>query len=245
MGLTLPAALLLHDWLLLRPRPEGPGRRLAAALLPAAPFFAFALLWVPWVVLPTASMNLMRGWHGGGWGATALAAVSALGAYAVESFVPARLQACVDFPLSRPPHLAAAASALLLGTALAFALAALRRSVWGKDDPPPGRRLAAFAVLFFLAALSPVSSLLFPIAILYAERYLYLPLLAGTLLLAAAFAKAWGPGIAPSARRLPLRPAAAVLGLALLLGVWGGKAFDHCRSWATPETLWRDVLAKT
>ncbi|MCU0722305.1 MAG: tetratricopeptide repeat protein, partial [Planctomycetes bacterium] len=189
-AVTLPAALLLHDWFLFRPRPARLRDRILGPLLRAAPFFLFAALFSKLVVMRFASKGLVRAWYGDSAAATVLTVFQVMREYLVALFVPSKLQACLDHPLTRSLDASSAASALLVLAVLGGGLWALVRA-WVRDgDTPAGERLAGFSALFFFAAIAPVSNLPIPMGTLYAERYLYLPLAGGPLLLAALFARA-------------------------------------------------------
>ncbi|MHC5040685.1 MAG: tetratricopeptide repeat protein, partial [Planctomycetota bacterium] len=243
MGITLPAALLLHDWLLLRPRPEGWKRRLLLPRVKTAPFFLFLVLFAKFVVVPIASNGLIRGWYGGSFGTTFLSVINLLRTYIIEIFLPGKLQAVVDFPLTHTLDIPTILSGIFLVGLLGAGIAILVSSLFREEDPSPFRRLVSFAVLFFFAAISPASNLLFPIQTLYAERYLYLPLLGGPLLLGAAFARA----MTTRERDRSSRSAKilAGIGLAGILLVFGGKTLFYNRVWKDDITLWGDVLEKT
>ncbi|MHC5039793.1 MAG: tetratricopeptide repeat protein, partial [Planctomycetota bacterium] len=246
MGITLPAALLLHDWLLLRPRPEGLKERLLGPPLRTGPFFLFAFLFAAFIVVPIGHRGLIREWFGGGIGPTYLSMANVLRTYGLETFVPVKLQACVDFPVTSSPDLRTALSAILLMGGLSFGLWVLFKTLLQARDPSLGTRLGAFCILFFFVALAPVSNLLFPIGSLYAERYLYLPLVGGPLLLAALVARAMGAGgFRPEPGRNRWRSGAALLGLGGILIVFGAKTIAYNRVWRDTTTLWRDVLEKS
>ncbi|OGF96753.1 MAG: hypothetical protein A2Z86_07835 [Candidatus Glassbacteria bacterium GWA2_58_10] len=148
---------------------------------------------------------------------------SVLAKYVLNLLLPVNL--CNSYP---PPffsgsynwHLAVFLGIdLLLAAALAFAL---RRKQKG----------LAFAILFFLLNLIPVSGI-FPIAIFMADRYLYLSsfgfVLAGVLVLVRVFGTWSGPA---AARRIFATAAAgALIFLTFLSAV-------RCRDWKDALTLW-------
>ncbi len=109
-------------------------------------------------------------------------------------------------------------AAALLGTLLAV------RTAFRKGGAAP------FALLWFLAALLPVSNLVVPIAIPTAERFLYLPMVG------IAF---WAGGLLARAfQRPPLGPAAVVVLLACLFGV----SLDRTFVWRNNGTFWNAIL---
>jgi tetratricopeptide (TPR) repeat protein len=245
MGTTLPAALLLHDWLLLRPRPQGWKSRLFLPLARAAPFLVFLLLFSKFILLEIASRSLIRDWYGGGFWATFLSNFNVMRTYITEVFFASNQQACLDFPLTSSPDVPTLASALLLAVLICSSLWVLGKAVFGERDPGTRVRLFALSTLFFFAAISPVANVPFPIGTLYAERYLYMPLLGGPLLLGGVFSLAWNRRSAGEVTWfLRHRKVIALAGLGIVLVVYSAKTFHYNRAWKNQKTLWTDVLEK-
>lgn len=96
-----------------------------------------------------------------------------------------------------------------------------------------GHRLAAFAVAWFYLTLAPESSL-FPILDPMFEHRVYLAM-AGPAMALALVAR----------RMAAFRPRLAVAAVAGLVVVLGALTVVRNRVWATPETLWRDAVAKS
>jgi len=92
---------------------------------------------------------------------------------------------------------------------------------------------AAFFVGWFYLSLLPTANLLFPINILFADRFLYLASIAAVGLLAT--------GLAAIVRRHPRTGAGLTLALASL---FVGLSVHDVRYWRDPETLWRGALAE-
>ncbi|GEM_PF-2914076 len=244
MAITLPAALLLHDWLLFRPRPAGWKRRLLLPLAWTAPFFLFTGLFARFVVLEIASRGLIRDWYGGSAWATLLTVFNVMREYVVAIFLPQNLQACVDHPVTTSPDAPTILSALFLAALAGFGIWVLARAVLRERDAGPKARLGAFAVLFFFVAISPVSNVLFPMGTLYADRYLYLPLAGGPLVLGGLFAWAMQRAWRTPASRRRILAGGAVGALVLIVASFGLKTFTYSRVWRDSEALWTDVLGK-
>jgi tetratricopeptide (TPR) repeat protein len=245
MAVTLPAALLLHDWLLYRPRPSEWRARFWRPLLETLPFFIFTLLFAKLVVVRIASRGLIREWYGDGFLHTLYSVFHVLVEYVGAIFVPTRLQACVDHPITRSLDLPTLGAAAFLIGLVGFGGTILVRALFRDRDPSRADRLVAFSGLFFFAAISPVSNILFPMGTLYADRYLYLPLLGGPLILGALFAAGFERGRAePRMRAALLRMAVAVLALGGVALAYGVKTHAYNRVWKDSETLWTDVLRK-
>ncbi len=233
-----PVLLVLGEWLAPEPRPgEGAWDRFRRAL-PLAPHLALAAVFTFAVAVPVGSRALIREWYGSGLGATTLTVAGVVRDYVGLLAVPEPLQAAVDYPVlgataPRAAGLAAAEVLLLLGAAGGLLGLALVRGA------SPGARAAAAGVLLFAAALAPTANLPFPIGTLYAERYLYLPVL-GLGIALGALAEGWAAAAA-GGRRAALLPLAGLL----LLGLaYGARTSSRSRIWHDSEVLWRDVLAK-
>jgi tetratricopeptide (TPR) repeat protein len=246
MGVTLPAALLLHDWLFFTHREEGWRRRLVSPLVRTLPFFLVLILYSGLVVVPIGKITLIQDWYGGGFGTTLLSVINVLRSYATEAFLPFKLQTCHDYPLTHGLNVGTVLSAIFLLALSGFGVWVLALSIFRDRAPSPALRLAGFAVLFLFVSISPASNLLFPIGTLYAERYTYLALVGGPLLVAAAFAglpmskpRWWPPRLSPYRRPL----AFVLLGAVFLF--YGVQTFLYNRAWKDGESLWSDVLKKT
>ncbi|MHC4779648.1 MAG: hypothetical protein ACYTFG_13825, partial [Planctomycetota bacterium] len=245
MAVTLPAALLLHDWLLMRPRPAPMRKRIAGPLLETIPFFLFMALFAKFVVVRIASRGLIRGWYGEGFGQTFYTVINVMVEYIGAIFVPAKLQACVDHPITRTLDLPTVAAAGLVVLLVGFGGWVLLRSLLGDRDPSNAERITAFSILFFFAAISPVSNIVFPMGTLYADRYLYLPMLGGPLILGALFASGLKRASTAGTRgALFLRASLPVMALTAITIAYGVKTHRYNRVWENSQTLWKDVLAK-
>ncbi|MBM4043946.1 MAG: tetratricopeptide repeat protein [Planctomycetes bacterium] len=109
-----------------------------------------------------------------------------------------------------------------------FALIALATAAWALRR----NRTLFFALGWFFIALLPVSNIL-PIKILFAERFLYVPLLAWPLGLAALL-------VEHHTRRLGI-----VALLLLLVGCASALTAERNHVWRTSETLWYDAARKS
>ncbi len=233
-----PVLLVLAEWLAPEPRLGERARDRLRRALPLAPHLALAALFTFAIAVPVGSRALIREWYGSGLGATALTVGGVVRDYVALLAVPEPLQAAVDYPVlgAVAPGAAALATAevlLLLGAAGALLALALARGA------SPGARAAAAGVLLFAAALAPTANLPFPIGTLYAERYLYLPVL-GLGVALGALAESWGAAAA-AGRRAALLPLAGLL----LVGVaYGSRTSARSRTWHDSEVLWRDVIAQ-
>ncbi|MHC4945178.1 MAG: tetratricopeptide repeat protein [Planctomycetota bacterium] len=95
---------------------------------------------------------------------------------------------------------------------------------------------ALFGVLFFLIALLPTSSLVFPMKSLYNDRYLYLPMAGAAMAFAAAMNRLLSH---------PQRPRVPVPALSsLLLAALASFSLVRCLEWQDGKALWSATLAR-
>jgi protein O-mannosyl-transferase len=133
-----------------------------------------------------------------------------------------------------PPALSmvdAPAGARLLGLALLLAAAVVL--VWGWRR----RKLVAFAVLWIVVAIFPVSNLLAPTGIVLAERTLFLPSV-GAVLLVAALVGGLAARLAPLPRAVRMTAAVAAIALLVIAGV---RSADRALVWRTPDRFFRNL----
>jgi tetratricopeptide (TPR) repeat protein len=147
--------------------------------------------------------------------------------YLIKTVLPWDITALYPFP-QRIDWFAPVFLASILGTlAMSIGLYLLRRR-------RPGL-LAAW--VSYLVILAPNLGLMRASNQLAADRYSYLPLLAGVMLVAAAFHQSWPP-------LLRARPAAIGIVTVSLLALLGlvRLTWDQCRIWRTSEILWTHAL---
>ena len=94
--------------------------------------------------------------------------------------------------------------------------------LWWRRDRYPN---VCLGWAWFFVALLPVSNLLLPIGSVMAERFTYLPLIGGSLLLAGWRGRGWVAGLA----------------LLLVLAHHAGKTWIRCADWQTDRQLWRSA----
>ena len=233
-ALIVPA--LLAAWELVRPAPGAARRwRTLAGLV---------LLGAGWWLMRTAVLGSLagaapvEGLRDAGAGARALTMLGVVPEWARLLFWPAHLQADYSPWELAPWHGWSAAQGM--GTALVVAALAATLLAWRRSPP------AAFALVWTMVALAPVSNLVLPTGILLAERTLLLPSIGAVLLVAA---------LLPVEARTPAlrRLIAGGVALVLLLGVvasarrfavWrdlgtflAALAVDAPRSWRTQVAL--------
>ncbi|NLO92152.1 MAG: hypothetical protein GX410_09225 [Elusimicrobia bacterium] len=215
MGVTLPLALVLFDWMQSRQFSR-------AALLEKLPFFALAALF--------AALTLF--WVSGGGQEQAIAlwrrplyAAYALLFYLHKAFVPSGLSCFYPYPEEN----AALGAAYYLAPLAVAALAVLAWKFLRRD------RLAAGGLLFYAVCLLPVLGFAPVGRTVVADRYSYMAHIG--LFMACAVCAA-------SALRAPLmRRAAAALALCVIaLFSFGQRA--RCAVWKNSVSLWTDAAAK-
>ncbi|MFH1070372.1 MAG: tetratricopeptide repeat protein [Candidatus Glassbacteria bacterium] len=197
----------------------------AKVLLRVAPFAAVVGVIAFFFIFQTttAAGSFLQGSAG----AHALSMAAVLAKYVISLLVPVNL--CHSYP---PPYFSGDYDWRLLAyLGLDLALAAVLVVFWRRRQ-----RGLAFAVLFFLLNLLPVSGIV-PIRIFRADRYLYLSsfgfVMAGVILL-------WSIYTRISVSRVQARLySIATVALLLLLAI---LAFDRCRAWKDGLTLWRSAV---
>ena len=231
-----PAVLMRGELAAPEPGPggvAGRGRRLALLL----PHLALVLLLTALIAVPIGRRGLLRPPYGSGRLATALTAGVVACDYLRLLCWPWPLQTAVDYPVvgDDAPALAWLATLAIAALGIAAAVGLGRAAAGGRVGPGP--RVAALAVCWFLVAWSPTSNLATAIGTLYAERYLYLPVIALGLVVGAVADWAWARRAAPGGRAALAALAAAVL-------AWAGVTAIRTRAWDGSEAVWTDVLAK-
>ncbi len=239
---TIPAVVLLA--LVTTGAPAGPPARRWLVRLGLATPFALLALWVATRTIPTLSGNSHVGFDIPGLSPAGylLSQTRVLVQYLGLLAWPAGLN--LDHGLT-PSH-SLLEPAVLASTALLLALCAgaLALAWWGSR---PGRdqrvvaasRLAPFGLAWFFVVLSPTSSVV-PLVDLMFEHRVYLAswgvVLAVVVLVSAALSRLVQP---------PERAATAGLVLVLVTGAALGVALhQRNRVWADPATIWADVVAK-
>jgi tetratricopeptide (TPR) repeat protein len=101
----------------------------------------------------------------------------------------------------------------------------------------------AFFGLFFFATLIPVSNVIIPTGSLMAERFLYLPMLGYTTLLAVLLHRIFFRRTAQP-RNLWRRIYAGLTVSAIIATIYGCVIYDRNRDWQTEKSLWEDTLRK-
>jgi tetratricopeptide (TPR) repeat protein len=173
-------------------------------------------------------------WRGAGVGERLLTVLSVVPHYARLLVAPFDLS--VDY---QPRHIELARTltpAAAVGLCIVLAAAALAAAEWRR------RPLVAFAVAWFAVAIAPVSNVLFPSGVVLAERTLYLPSVAASLvagLAADAVAARRSASPAPSWARVALGAAAAAV-----LVAFAARAWTRTPTWASNKALILTALAE-
>ena len=221
MAVTLPASLLLAEWLL----PPDPGARWKRRLAHLAPYAALAVGF-----LGTRAALLGSGvareeyWGGSPW-KTLQVMGKVMARYASLLALPVGQN--IEHTVSIPETWWDAPS--LAGFALVAAVAGL--ALWLRRRRP----VVSFGLLWMGVGLAPVSNLI-PFYGLIAERHLYL--ITAGFGLALGDALLWLCGGAERRRAL----AAALAGLGI---VYAGASLARSRVWSDEILLWRDTVAKS
>jgi len=194
---------------------------LKARVAPIVPYAALSGAMVLTFLKLISADGVIEEYPGGGLWSVLLTNVVSFKSYTLDAFLPIRHQAI--YPVRFVGSILDAelwASACFLG---AIGLAAWRAR---------SRPWIPFSVLFFYGSFLPYVNVV-PHGIYYAERYLYLPTVASSLLLGKAFASLLElPRDRPLVRRL-------VWGaLALLAAVHSIAACSRSEVWATSESFW-------
>jgi len=183
------------------------------------------------LVLRFAVMGPEWGQRGIAWGGssavTRLTAVSALGPYALRTvipFLPAPFTFDWDLPLVESP------ADLRFLVPLAVAVAVVAASLYFRRTRPR----PAFFVLWFFLGLLPTSSLLVPINIFFADRFLYLAMIGPLALLAL--------GLVEAARRRPIfAPVLVCVPILVCLML----TESNLAAWRSPLSLWGRVVRRS
>ncbi len=220
MGVSLPLALLLMDWLR--------GRRIdRRAALEKLPFLALAVSFTALALYSAGGAGVYQDRPGYTAFDGLVVGLAGLLAYAVRLFLPIGLSAVYPYPakvsgLLPVPFLLALPAAVLLASGLWYLARRDRRY--------------GFAGLFFLATVLPGLQFL-PVSPSYAfDHYTYVPYL-GPFYLA-------GVLLAGLLERYPrLRPHLAAAALLLISGL-GVMARERTLVWRDDVSLWSDMLEK-
>lgn len=223
MAVTLPAVLLLQDFLIYRKL----SRRLVIEKLPfIVPALVMAVL--TWqaqrhAMPATGALSL---WEG------VLIAVRGVAFYMLKLVWPIGLSPFYPYPeriaFLEPEFLASIAAVIVLGAA---AVHFGRRS-----------RYVAFGALFFAVTILPVLQIVPVGSAAAADRYTYIPaagicFIAGDLLTRLA--------VRVQSSRGTTATTAVMLAAAVVILVLGMDARKQCRVWRDSETLWRHVIDRT
>jgi protein O-mannosyl-transferase len=149
-----------------------------------------------------------------------MTAVAVLGRGLLLTVAPVVLSPDYSFAAIVP--VVSAVDAAFLGSLLA--MVALVLGAWKFRARFP---VCGFAALWYAAAVLPASNLLVPIGTVFGERLLYLPSVAVTLVLGAAFAAAVGGRFAR----------ASTVAAALLVVAGGVRSVAYARAWSDEPTL--------
>ena len=229
-GIVVLAAVVLYDAAFQRELPwRARARGYAAVAAPCLAYLAarhFALASSPAMRIPFTDNPVA----GAGFVDGRLTALRVLGRELALLVWPARLSCDYSYnaiPLSSGIDAGALAALAVLAALAAAALWCFRR-----------RPAIFFLLAFGLAALVPTSNLLFPIGVLMAERFLYLPSLAFAGCVAAVLL--WA---AKRARRAPaLRYAVPAVAIAMV-GALSARTYARNSDWKDERTLWRSAEA--
>lgn len=229
MAVTLPAALLLVEWLL----PPDPRARWRARLARVAPYAALAALYLGARAAVLGEVAAREEYWGGSIGKTIYVMGRVMARYARLLVLPASQNLEHTMPIPESWWDAGSLAGLLLVTAAGAGAWWLRRR----------RPFLSFGLLWVGVILLPVSNLI-PFYGLIAERHLYLA--------APGFGLALGDLLAHGARLqpaagppVPRRPRLAVGALAAVALLYAGATLSRSRVWADEVLLWQDTIAKS
>lgn len=226
-AVTLPALLVLSD-LLHSPASDQPGERwtVRRALMRSLPFWIVTAAFATFRFSQLLSIAGDR-LQGSGFWQRLPGSFELLARYVILSLVPTHMQPF--YSLKRPESFLSLwpALGLLLGGGLVALL------IWSWRRAP----LAAFATAWFLITISPVVDLvpLSPREMGLADRYLYLPSVGVSLLLALGLLALLGP---TGSRQWPFRRPIAWGALALLLIVYPWQSLRYAPVWRNDLTLY-------
>jgi tetratricopeptide (TPR) repeat protein len=229
---TLPAALLLLEWLVLDPREKAWRPKLkrlfpvalATALLPITMWFAGDYDWRETHSHISTAIVIPSRWE------YLLTQINVIRDYYRVLFFPLHQNVDYDVPLVKT--LRNAEFLLSLTAHLAVLLAVYRlRKRWP---------LITFGMFFFYIALSVESSIV-PLADVQFEHRLYLPSF-GFWIAVVTAAHALRRKYAPEKWQ---RPAVAMTVTALICVIGTGLTLRRNRVWSSPEIFWRDIAAKS
>ncbi len=216
--------LVLAAWEAVAGDPAVPfGRRLLAALRRASPMIAVAAAGAAFNAFHQSQAWIKDAWRGGSWLPNFFIMAGVHLRYLRQAVLPYGLGA--DYAVDEADPVAAAN---ILGVAVLAAV--VGGALWAV-----GRRSrAAFAGLWWLGILVPVSNVLYPLTNASADRYLFLPTLGLSALAGLGLERAFaaGPGSARTAR-------AALAGAAVVLAV--ASAFQ-ARVWRDGVSLWSHAV---
>lgn len=233
---VLPALLLLYDGLFGVPPERGWRRRLAhlgRSLLFSVPFAAMTLGFLAvFLAASRASGVAKAAYHGGSRLTTLLTMTRVFAEYVWTLLAPTNLSLTYGIRIIASPGNSAFLTAVLTLAAVGLlALAARKRAP-----------IITFGILWWGIALLPVANIL-PIAVVKADRYLYVPSIGIFLVLAWACSAGWH-----RLERLKAGPVKiagqALYGLliAALLLSYGWLAARRNQDWRNSESLWNATL---
>ena len=227
VAVTLPALLVLSD-LLHSPASDQPAERmtLRRALMRSLPFWIVSVAFVTFRFSQLLSIAGDR-LQGSGFWQRLPGSFELLARYVILSLVPTHMQPF--YSLRRPESFLSLWPAL--GMLIGGGLVALL--IWSWRRAPR----VAFGTAWFLVTISPVVDLvpLSPREMGLADRYLYLPSVGVSILLALGFAALLGP---TGGQRWPFRRLAAWGGLILLLIAYPWQLFRYAPVWRNDLTLY-------
>jgi tetratricopeptide (TPR) repeat protein len=226
-AVTLPALLVLSD-LLHSPTSDQPAERttLRRALMRSLPFWIVTVAFATFRFSQLLSIAGDR-LQGSGFWQRLPGSFELLARYIILSLVPIHMQPF--YSLRRPESFLGLWPAL--GMLIGGGLVALL--IWSWRRVPQ----VAFGTAWFLVTISPVVDLvpLSPREMGLADRYLYLPSVGVSILLALGFAALLGP---TDGQRRPFRRLAAWGGLILLLIAYPWQSFRYAPVWRNDLTLY-------
>ena len=219
-AVVLPLLFILYDFCFLR-------RKLRELLSDKIPFLALAFLFAAVTVWVYHSGKQLASYHGGSPYNNFLAMVNVFVEYLIYLAVPGYLDHYYWIPV---PRSLLERQVLLSLTAIGL-LALLAGWSWRRD------RLFLFWVGWFLVSLLPVSNIV-PIAILRADRYMYLPAIGFFYMVSLGLWKIAGGGD----RRFSLT--VFVSCSLLLAGTYALLTMERNKVWKDPVTFWEASLRK-
>ncbi|MFN8627447.1 MAG: hypothetical protein U0587_15905 [Candidatus Binatia bacterium] len=214
-----PFLLLLYDHTFARSR---------AMLRDKLPFLLLAIATAAISIFSKAGSEVVKGPHGGNYLATAVAMSRVFWEYLDALLLPVNLSPSYYYS---PREVFSPLNCLAVAT-LAIALVALY--CWRRRIP-----LTVFFVAWFMLSLLPVANII-PIAVLRADRYLYLPMVAFAIWAGAGLAQAQAGAWVAGSRAQGLVATLPYLFVTLL----GVLSWQYAHVWRSDVSVWTRVVER-